>query len=527
MKEPLSSGKNKIHIYFFALLSINYLFPIIIFGEITTFYYDNLDIMLPNNKIVGKYMLGDKEGLSYFLNGNLKIEYFKEWLKPYILLYSFNPEIGFLINEIFIKITAYITFFILSKKLNKNLFYCSLASAFYASTQNEIIGGYGPAFAPYLIYLIAFKKNFKFKNYFFIFLFGLNCDLVRNLFIGPVIFFITWILNGNINKYILKKTLIINFVFYFAMFLTNFHLIFLVFSETIFHRVEFSLTENSYKEIFLSFVKDLTKITNDKSWVFFFNLPYVIIQFPILFLSLKQNNLVIKKIALFFILITATIYFLQLPIIVDIKKIFPSFLGSYRFSNIQVFFSLIISLLIILNLKLSFNLNKIFVFLSLLSIFIFQINSSMVPLIKKASNKEFRNFYTFSEYYLYDDYKKIKAIIKDKRVMSIGLDPLVAVVNNIKTIDGYHTIYPLEYKKKFRNIIVDELNNNLTIKNYYDYWGSRVYVFYNDQENIKINFKEAKKIGAEYVISKFKLYNNGLSLICENCSNYFFLYKIN
>ena len=124
MNELLSSGKNKIHIYFFALLSINYLFPLIIFGEITTFYHDNLDIMIPNNKIVGKYMLGDKESLSYFLNGNLKIEYFKEWLKPHILLYSFNPEIAFLINEILIKITAYITFFILSKKLNKNLFYC-------------------------------------------------------------------------------------------------------------------------------------------------------------------------------------------------------------------------------------------------------------------------------------------------------------------------------------------------------------------------------------------------------------------
>ena len=96
MNELLSSGKNKIHICFFALLSINYLFPLIIFGEITTFYHDNLDIMIPTNKIVGKYMLGDKESLSYFLNGNLKIEYFKEWLKPYILLYSFNSEIAFL-----------------------------------------------------------------------------------------------------------------------------------------------------------------------------------------------------------------------------------------------------------------------------------------------------------------------------------------------------------------------------------------------------------------------------------------------
>ena len=50
---------------------------------------------------------------------------------------------------------------------------------------------------------------------------------------------------------------------------------------------------------------------------------------------------------------------------------------------------------------------------------------------------------------LLDDYNFIKNIVKNSRVMSVGLDPMVAVMNNIRVIDGYHTIYPLSYKIKF------------------------------------------------------------------------------
>ena len=37
--------------------------------------------------------------------------------------------------------------------------------------------------------------------------------------------------------------------------------------------------------------------------------------------------------------------------------------------------------------------------------------------------------------------------------MSVGLDPMIAVMNDIKVIDGYHSIYPLSYKIEFRKII--------------------------------------------------------------------------
>ena len=53
--------------------------------------------------------------------------------------------------------------------------------------------------------------------------------------------------------------------------------------------------------------------------------------------------------------------------------------------------------------------------------------------------------------------------------MSTGLDPMVTVVNNIKTIDGYHSIYPLTYKAKFREIIKNEIENNEKFQEYSDY----------------------------------------------------------
>ena len=62
--------------------------------------------------------------------------------------------------------------------------------------------------------------------------------------------------------------------------------------------------------------------------------------------------------------------------------------------------------------------------------------------------------------------------------MSVGLDPMIAVMNDIKVIDGYHNIYPLNYKIKFRKIIEKELEKNNVLKNYYDDWGNRIYAFY-------------------------------------------------
>ena len=82
-------------------------------------------------------------------------------------------------------------------------------------------------------------------------------------------------------------------------------------------------------------------------------------------------------------------------------------------------------------------------------IILFQINSSIVPLIKSKIYKveNYQNLFTFKGYYNHYNYPKIKKIVKDNRVISIGVDPMVAVYHDMNVMDGYHTIYPLSYKK--------------------------------------------------------------------------------
>ena len=91
----------------------------------------------------------------------------------------------------------------------------------------------------------------------------------------------------------------------------------------------------------------------------------------------------------------------------------------------------------------------------LIAIILFQINSLIVPFVKDKIYKieNYQNLFTFKGYYNHYDYSKIKNIVKNKRVISVGVDPMVSVYHDINVMDGYHTIYPLSYKKKFRKII--------------------------------------------------------------------------
>ena len=209
---------------------------------------------------------------------------------------------------------------------------------------------------------------------------------------------------------------------------------------------------------------------------------------------------------------------------------FFSSIGALRISWISIylpFFYVLLFFILLINVSLPKI--KLLIFFGLISLFTFQVKHSSVPLIKKFYLKEenYRNIYTFDGYYLYEDYKKISQIVKNKRVVSLGYDPLVAVMNGISTIDGYHALYPLSYKKKFKKMIQNELKENEVLKKYYENWGSRVYAFIDDPKNIKIDFIEAKKLGAEYVISKYIVNSQEVSLISDQFVNRIILYKIN
>lgn len=65
----------------------------------------------------------------------------------------------------------------------------------------------------------------------------------------------------------------------------------------------------------------------------------------------------------------------------------------------------------------------------------------------------------------------------DFKVASIGLYPSIPLFNGFACLDGYSNYYDLDYKHRFRELIAGELEENPVIREYFDTWGSRCYVF--------------------------------------------------
>lgn len=523
------TSTNQIHYLFLFILSLNYLIPIVIFGEPTLFYIDSLDSEIVYNLILGKILIGNFDSVKIFLNGEISPLYLRRLFQPYSFFYSiFSLELAYWIIDILVKLVSYFSFLILSKKINSNIFICCLVSCLYASSNLPTHEGFGLAIIPYIIYLSLFKKKLKIKHYILIVFFGINSDLLFGGFAVPSIVLVLLLL---IDKHQLIQFLKIFLTFSVSILFANFNLLYLLFSNIEFHRAEILREMFSLKESIISFLKFLFPLPNTWSHKFFMILPISLFAIPAIIFSFFSKDDNIKKILLGLILSILFIIIIQNNFIgkfvneTYFKKISWGYLGKS--------FNLLYCFLIIYLLKSKNLYSKILFFLVITSILFFQINSSIVPIYKDKIIKEenYQNLYTFKGFYSHYDYKKIKSEVKEHRVLSVGVDPMVAVKNNIFVLDGYHSLYPLSYKRKFREIIENELDKNPTFKNYYDNWGSRVYTsLYEpaDKENYSLNLLAAEKLGAKYIISKFPLQMSSLKLILSECeADGLCLYKIN
>lgn len=115
-----------------------------------------------------------------------------------------------------------------------------------------------------------------------------------------------------------------------------------------------------------------------------------------------------------------------------------------------------------------------------------------------------RKAVTISEKFQMEKYSTILSKIGGKnampRVLSVGLDPMVASYNGFRSFDGYVFNYELSYKRKFRPIIEEVLENDPQIRDYFDDWGNRVYTFTQNNGASLLDLCYAKSIGVDYIL---------------------------
>lgn len=180
------------------------------------------------------------------------------------------------------------------------------------------------------------------------------------------------------------------------------------------------------------------------------------------------------------------------------------------------------------------------------------IAAQLFVLIPNNEEIKYKNQPSYAQYFAEDEFKEIKEYIdrplEEFRVVSIGMHPNIAQYNGFYTLDSYSNIYPLSYKNEFRKIIEPELNKNKALREYFDYWGGRCYIFVDELgkkyqfskhskqtiKNLSLNTKQLKKMGGQYILSALPIENakdNNLtfekSFETENGYWKVYLYEVN
>ena len=118
---------------------------------------------------------------------------------------------------------------------------------------------------------------------------------------------------------------------------------------------------------------------------------------------------------------------------------------------------------------------------------------------------------------------------QEYRVVSLGLYPAIAQYNGFYVLDGYQVLYPLEYKHRFRAVIVGELARDAELRRNFDQWGSRCYLFCSEAkeclctkdyckrkvEHLLIDTDALRSLGGRYILSAVEIENHrqlGLTL---------------
>ncbi|MEM7104842.1 MAG: DUF6044 family protein [Bacteroidota bacterium] len=117
------------------------------------------------------------------------------------------------------------------------------------------------------------------------------------------------------------------------------------------------------------------------------------------------------------------------------------------------------------------------------------------------------------------------------RVVSIGINPTIAQYNGFYTLDALQAVYSLDYKQAFRKVMVEELAKDESIRNYFDGWGNRCYLFSAElgkedaaymcskDQDISINDWDIKtealqELGGDFIFAAVKI-NNAIQIGLE------------
>lgn len=524
--------KKKLPFIIGIILVILYYIPILILGE--NWYviiHDNLDSSIANIKMLRDLNMVFDYSSKEPIIGPVSRSAFRAPWDITILLYTFLPLFwGVVVNNFLARIIAYIgMYLLLSRHVIKDSAHkyiiATLSSLCFAFIAFYSDYGISSAGIPLVVYaFLNLKNNNKIGiSLLCIFLYGIYSQLLLSgVFVGIIggIYYLYIVIHDKKTHWMFISALAFLGVIYFF---TNIHLVmdFIGGQISTSHRAEFQ-NDSTLGQIVLSHLKlfCMTQIHTGE-----------LITIPILLLFI-YNWIITKrtdKISLYILL--AIISIVSFGLIYHVVLLFStpgSFILQFQMDRFYFFLTTLWIVLLARTADLTIE-NKggfsIVICTCLIVIGCDFIRNKEYMFQAKKFFLHHQSEPTYHQFFDEELFSQITEYIKKPKqeyaVACIGLYPAVAQYNGFYCIDGYWNAYPLEYKHEFRKIIESELNKDNDLKNYYDHWGSRCYIFSaelgtefrygkdcgKDIQHLDINTDQLRKMNCQYVVSAVPILN--------------------
>lgn len=111
----------------------------------------------------------------------------------------------------------------------------------------------------------------------------------------------------------------------------------------------------------------------------------------------------------------------------------------------------------------------------------------VLPLDKRVTKKfadTSDDFISYKEFFDVELFEEIKHKIKyaNENVVAFGYHPSILMYNGFHTVDGYNSTIPLSYVWQFRDLLAPEFAVNHKMRDYYNSWGARMYLYNGESE---------------------------------------------
>ena len=469
-----------------------------------------------------------------------------------LLFYLFGFFNGYVLNEIIIRLVAFLGMFYLVKiiqgakpfpEIFQILIAISFASIPFRTLASLTIPGL-PMLAVSFINL--YSSTNKLRSYTYIIIFGFYSSFVLvGFFVGLIIIttFIYLLLNKKLNKWVFGAAGLLLLSYLISHYNLFLNMLFqdLETNRSIRSALYLAKNTNAFEQFLSILYNNHYHATTNHGLIIF---PSIYVLLFENFRKSKQKKLIV--ILLSFILLSAVLvglsfytnfikiigptggftwnrfYFIN-PLIwytlwaivlietynsykVNTKFLFSMLFVSFIYgikvfpNTLLIFFITILIIGFYINQKFQFSIKKNSLFLSLLLIMQILLNTYNYTYVAYTAKPSFKDFFSRTQF---DDIINTLQLDKNNiRVGCIGFFPSVANFNGIKTLGAYENIYPMEFKNKFYKIIKDEITKNDYLYNYFTKWGNRAYLFDNE-------------IGKTYYDQQFKIKKHFPEITCD------------